>query len=286
MIAIFIWDFTAETVLGQIVEWLYSKVVEGLTQFFALMGNMGVELFEYPWVQAIVEFFSYLGWTLFAVGFVVAGAECAIEYLNGRGGIRQTALYVLKGFLSAALFTTVPVELYKFAIELQAEFSAAITGVGQGIDLQAADALVSIGGLQMSMGLMLFCVIMMGYAVIKVFFANLKRGGVLLIMIAMGSLHMFSVPRGYDDGFKTWCKQVIGLCLTAFLQVTILTAGLMLLRENLLLGLGLMLAAGEIPRVIGQFGLDTGTRANMMSAIYGAQAAINISRTITHVVKK
>lgn len=286
MTLIFIWDFTADTVLGQIVQWLYGKLVEALTEFFALMGNMGVELFDYPWVQAIVQFFSYLGWALFAVGFVVAGAECAIEYQNGRGGLRPTALAIIKGFLAASLFTTVPVELYRFAIQLQAQFSAAITGIGRGVDLQAADALVSMGNLQLGPGIALFCVIMLGYAVIKVFFANLKRGGVILIMIAVGSLYMFSIPRGYTDGFMGWVKQAIGLCLTAFLQVTVLTAGLMLLPDNLLLGLGLMLAAGEIPRIIGQFGLDTGTRANVMGAIYGAQAAINFSRTIAQVISK
>ena len=48
---------------------------------------------------------------------------------------------------------------------------------------------------------------------------------------------MFSVPRGYSDGFLQWMKQVIGLCLTAFLQATILTAGLLAFREHLLLGL-------------------------------------------------
>lgn len=46
---------------------------------------------------------------------------------------------------------------------------------------------------------------------IKVFFANLKRGGILLIQIAVGSLYMFSIPRGYTDGFTQWMKQVIGL---------------------------------------------------------------------------
>lgn len=124
--------------LGQIVEWLCGKLVEALTEFFTLMGDMGVELFDYPWVQAIVQFFSYLGWALFAVGFVVAGAECAIEYQNGRGGLRPTALAVLEGFLAASLFTIVPVELYRFAIQLQAQFSAAITGIGRGVNLQAA----------------------------------------------------------------------------------------------------------------------------------------------------
>lgn len=78
--------------------------------------------------------------------------------------------------------------------------------------------------------------------VIKVFFANLKRGGILLIQIAAGSLYMFSVPRGYIDGFVQWIKQVIGPCLTA--------------------------------------------RANIMSAVYTAQTAINTSRTIANAVMK
>lgn len=38
--------------------------------------------------------------------------------------------------------------------------------------------------------MMIFILILMGYAVIKVFFANLKRGGILLIQIAVGSLYM------------------------------------------------------------------------------------------------
>ena len=125
---------------------------------------------------------------------------------------------------------------------------------------------------------------MMGYAVIKVFFANLKRGGILLIQIAVGSLYMFSVPRGYIDGFTQWCKQIIGLCLTTFLQATILAAGLMVLRTRALLGLGLMLAAGEVPRIAGAFGLDTSTKANVMSAVYTAQAAVNTTRTIVQAV--
>ena len=36
------------------------------------------------------------------------------------------------------------------------------------------------------------------------------------------------------------------MCLTAFLQATILVAGLMVFRDKALLGLGLMLSAGEV----------------------------------------
>ena len=134
--------------------------------------------------------------------------------------------------------------------------------------------------------MVIFCLILMAYAVIKVFFANLKRGGILLIQIAVGSLYMFSIPRGYLDGFTQWCKQVIGLCLTAFLQATILVAGLLVVREQGLLGLGLMLSAGEIPRVAGAFGMETSTKANMMSAVYTAQAAVNTTRSLVLAVAK
>lgn len=133
--------------------------------------------------------------------------------------------------------------------------------------------------------MLLFCIILMAWAVLKVFFANLKRGGILLIQIAVGSLYMFSVPRGYLDGFTGWMKQVIGLCLTAFLQSTILIAGLMVFKEHALMGVGLMLSAGEVPRIAGSFGVDTTTRASLSSAVYTAQSAISVTRTIAAVVK-
>ena len=257
----FIWDFVADKILGQIVDWFYSQVVGFLGNFFSEMGSMGAELFEMNWVQSVVLFFSYLGWALFATGLVVAVFECGIEYSAGRGNVKETALNVLKGFLAVSLFTQVPVRLYSLAISLQGTLTAGITGFGStSIGDAAKAALADLENLESltestyplrgfgreTSGLMvLFCLILMAYAVIKVFFSNLKRGGILLIQIAVGSLYMFSVPRGYGDGFVQWCKQVIGLCLTAFLQATILVAGLMVFKDHALLGLGLMLSAGE-----------------------------------------
>ena len=37
----FIWDFVADKILGQIVDWFYGQVVGFLGNFFAEMGNMG-----------------------------------------------------------------------------------------------------------------------------------------------------------------------------------------------------------------------------------------------------
>lgn len=107
----FIWDFVADTVLGQIIDWLYGQIVGFLGDFFMQMGSMGAELFEMSWVQSVVLLFYYLAWALYVTGIVVAAFECGIEYQNGRGSIRDTALNVIKGFLAASLFTTVPVEL-------------------------------------------------------------------------------------------------------------------------------------------------------------------------------
>ena len=299
----FIWDFVAETVLGQIIDWIYGQIVGFLGDFFMQMGNMGADLFAMSWVQSIVLFFSYLAWALYVTGLVVAVFECGIDYQTGRGSVKETALNAIKGFLAVSLFTTAPVELYKLCVSLQGSFTAGITGLGDDFGTVAAGIVNSLkdagtweaaatsgefGGLTSitSPVLMIFILILMGYAIIKVFFANLKRGGILLIQIAVGSLYMFSVPRGYIDGFVSWSKQVIGLCLTAFLQATVLVAGLMVVKDQALLGLGLMLSAGEIPRIAGQFGLDTTTRANVMGAVYAAQGAVNLTRTIVQTVAK
>lgn len=299
----FIWDFLLGDVMDQIIDWVYSQIVGFLGDFFAQMGNMGVELFEMSWVQSIVLFFSYLAWTLYVVGLVVSAFETGIDYQNGRGSVKDALLNALKGFLAVNLFTIVPVELFKLSVNLQASLTSGITGYGSGIDTLATDIIDHLntagsldtaasagvfGGLGTitSPIMILFIIIMMGYAIIKVFFANLKRGGILLIQISVGSLYMFSVPRGYMDGFIQWCKQIIGLCLTTFLQATILAAGLMVIPDHCLLGLGLMLAAGEVPRICGAFGLDTSTRANIMSAVYTAQAAVNTTRTIIQATPK
>ena len=294
----FIWDFVANPVMDALMDWCYSQIIGFLGAFFAQMGNMGVELFDLPWVQAVALFFSQLGWALFAVSLVVCVFECGIEYSTGRANIQQTAINILKGFLSVCLFTTVPVRLYTLSVALQGTFAQGIAGsggsigeIGGGIlaELEGASLLEAAEQAEFGLGtnpiMLLFCVVLIAYSVIKVFFANLKRGGILLIQIAVGSLYMFSIPRGYTDGFVQWCKQVIGLCLTTFLQATILTAGLMVVPDHILLGLGLMLSAGEVPRIAGTFGLDTTTRANIMSAVYTAQAAVNTTRTIVQAVK-
>lgn len=118
------------------------------------------------------------------------------------------------------------------------------------------------------------------------------EGGVCILLNDEGKLiglegnrrignDMFSVPRGYSDGFVQWCKQVIALCLTAFLQTIVLVAGLVTYNQNALLGIGLMLSSMEVPRIAQNFGLDTSTRFNVMSTIYSTQSMMNMAKSVS-----
>lgn len=280
----FIWDFSANMILEQITDWIFSKLVGFLREFFTSLGNMGAEIFEMSWVRAIVLFFSYLAWALYLVGLIVALFECAIEYQSGRGNVKDVALNILKGFFAVNLFNILPVELYKLAISLQGRFTeglSSILGAMEGIGGIAVEKLALITAIpNISSIIGIFYAFIMGYAVIKVFFANIKRGGILLIQIAVGSLYIFGIPRGNIDGFIGWIKQIIALCFTAFMQTIILVAGLMMCTDNMLLGLGIMLSTSEIPRIAGAFGLDTTTKANITSAVHSVQSVVQLVRTV------
>ena len=85
------------------MDWVYGQAIGFLGNFFALMGNMGVELFELEWVSAIILFVSRLAWALFTVSVVVCAFECGIEYSTGRGNLQQCGMNIIKGFLAASL---------------------------------------------------------------------------------------------------------------------------------------------------------------------------------------
>ena len=181
---------------------------------------------------------------------------------------QNTCINVLKGFMAASLVTVVPQRLYSFCVNMQGTFATELLGnfISGTSDTMADTGLAVIFALASDISLFsLFFMILFGYCTVKVVFANIKRGGIMLCQIAVGSLYMFGVPRGYTDGFYSWCKQVIATCLTAFLQTTILYIGLLTYTQHPLLAVGICLSANEVPRIAQMYGLDTSVRVNMMS---------------------
>lgn len=276
------------------LQWFYETIYGAVADFFTMMGNMGADIFGLDWVQATIKLFTLFGWSLFVAGTVVAVFDTAIEYQNGRATIKTTAINVLKGFFACSLIGIVPVELYKFCISLQNTFShdlAAIFAGGRSIDLAGESTSVLQGSFAVANDVTinlfnLLALIAFAYCVIKIFFQNIKRGGILLVQMSVGALYMFSVPRGYQDGFNQWMKQVAAICLTAFMQTTLLFLGLLTFPGNMLLGLGIMLAANEVPRIAQQFGLDSSVRVNMMSVVHATTTAVNLTRSVARAAKQ
>lgn len=291
-------DFLGEQISNVIwntmLKWFYETIFGAVADFFTMMGNMGADIFDLDWIQATIKLFTLFGWSLFVAGVAVAVFDVAIEYQNGRANVKTTAINILKGFFACSLIGIVPVELYKFCISLQNTFShdlARIFAGGRTLDLAGESSSVLMGSFAVSADINinlfnLLAMIAFAYCVIKIFFANIKRGGILLIQMAVGSLYMFSVPRGYQDGFNQWCKQIAALCLTAFMQTTLLYLGLLTFPGNMLLGLGIMLAANEVPRIAQQFGLDSSVRVNMMSVVHATTTAVNLTRSVARATGK
>jgi len=278
----------SSVIFDWMLKWVYAAIYNAIAKFFGEMGAMGAEIFALPWVAAVVKLFSQFGWALFAVGMVVAIFDVAIESQNGRASPKTAALNILKGLLATMMFSIVPVELYKFCVTLQNTFLGELSvlmGMTRGLGLGEQSINVLAGSFLMSLDIKisLFSTLSMvafAYAVIKVFFGNLKRGGILIIQIAVGSLYLFSVPRGYSDGFWQWAKQVAALCLTAFLQTTLLFLGLLTFPDHMLLGMGIMLSSTEVPRIAGHFGLDTSAKVNLSSVVHMTSTAVNLTRSL------
>ena len=197
-----------------LVQWIYTAIFDAVADLFTGINHMGAEIFSLGWVSAVIDLFTLFGWSLFVAGVAVAIFDLAIECQTGRTSVKTTAINILKGFFACSLVGIVPVELYKFCVSLQNTFAGDLTGIFVGsqsasfgdfvidtLSIAFNPTNVVPGALQTLLILIAFA-----YCVIKVFFANIKRGGILLIQIAVGELYMFSVPRGYTDGFNQWCK--------------------------------------------------------------------------------
>lgn len=261
-------DSIGDWIWEAMFEWLFNLIYGAIADLFEFINSTTSDVFAMSWVQAFVGLFHSLAWMLFVCGLIVAVFDTAIAYESGQANIKNTCINVLKGFMAASLITVVPQRLYSFCVATQGTFTHELLGnfIGDVSGSVADSGLKVIIALASDVSLFsLFFIILFGYCTIKVIFANIKRGGIMLCQIAVGSLYLFGVPRGYTDGFYGWCKQVIATCLTAFLQTTILYLGLLSFTQHPLLAVGICLSATEVPRIAQMFGLDTSVRVNMMS---------------------
>ena len=261
-------DAISDAIWDIMFEWIFNKVYGLIAELFTFINETATDIFALSWVQVFVGLFGSFAWMLFVCGLIVAVFDTAVAYESGQANIKNTCINVLKGFMAASLVTVVPQRLYSFCVNMQGTFATELLGnFISGTTTTVADSgLTVIMALAMDVSLFsLFFIILFGYCTVKVVFSNIKRGGIMLCQIAVGSIYMIGIPRGFTDGFSSWCKQVIATCLTAFLQTVILYLGLLTYTQHPLIAVGICLSATEVPRIAQMYGLDTSVRVNMMS---------------------
>ena len=96
-----------------------------------------------------------------------------------------------------------------------------------------------------------------------------------MILTLVGSIHMLNTPRGYWDAFWSWCRQVVALCITQFCQMMLFCGGMAVFTKSLqttnlavfFAGIGMFLAAAEVPKIADRYGLDSSLKGNAMGAV-------------------
>ena len=277
-------------------DFLFSNPSEGLgitaskwiTDLFNYNNNFTTSIFSNSMVNSLLWFISSLGIMFYIMGIAFAIFEFGVNSQEGRGNsVPDLFLNIIKGLLASCCITTLPVLLLKFTNDICNMICKAFTinaTIKFVYNFNSGDTTNFFSGF----GWPIFFIIMF-ICVLRVFLANIKRGGILVTLMFIGSIHMFSVPRGYMDSFSSWCKQVIGICITSFMSNILIVLGAVVYSTNagadfgdLILAAGIMLAAAEVPRIAQQFGLDTSMRTNATQAIFAASGVTSIVRSFAH----
>ena len=275
---------------GDVVGALITGVLHSAGSF---AGNITTTIFEYTdqtellfnsYVgQIFVGFAQNLGFMLWIIGFIIAIGEIAINYKSNRtvaDSLHDFGMNTFKSFLAVTFFTTIPLPFYLFVSKLAINICNKIGIWGAG-NLTKPDFSSIFGSIANKMFpgtadtfVLLFLIVFL-FCGLKVLFATVKRGGILMILTLVGSIHMLNTPRGYWDSFWSWCRQVIALCITQFCQMMLFCGGMAVFSKSLqtsnlavfFAGIGMFLAAAEVPKIADRYGLDSSLKGNAMGAI-------------------
>jgi len=54
------WDIVSDSIWEVYLKWIYEAIYGAIADFFTLIGNMGMDIFDLPWVQAFLKLFNML----------------------------------------------------------------------------------------------------------------------------------------------------------------------------------------------------------------------------------
>ena len=272
-----------------IAQFMSVGLASWTTDIINQNNNYTTSLFENSMVTNFLFFIESFAGLLLVSGIAFAVFDFAVSVGEGeRVSPINLLLNLFKGLLASLLITTLPVSLLIFTNHICNLICQAFTNdsaINFIVQFNSSDSSANFFS---GWGFAIFMIIAF-ICVIKVFLANIKRGGILIIQMFVGALHLFSIPRGYLDSFSGWCKQVIGICATSFISNILIVLGAVVHCTqdgadvwDLILAAGVMLAAAEAPRILQQFGLDTSVKANVSQAIFATSGITSIIRSFAH----
>lgn len=267
----------------------FVKITDSLIQY---NNSLTDRLFETPALNAFFVFTLLVGSLLYVCGVGFSFANFTLDNKEEAGTqLTDTLKNIFIGLLALSAYTSIPILLLKFTNNICSMLTSDLANASLLSQLYPQlesgnftwddpDSSFSLG----SVGVAIYGIIIF-VCVCKVFFANIKRGGILVTLIFVCSFHMVSIPRGYTDAFWSWCKQVAGVCITAFMQNFLISLAFLIVcatknahLNTLILSAGVALSASEVPRILQQFGLDTSMKANISQAIFATSGVVSIAR--------
>ena len=283
--------FVEALVTGQFLSLLVSACVSAAGDAFSAaainiinMADVTEEVFQTSVASILVSFAKFFGFMLWVIGLVIAIGEIAINYKANRSigeSIHDFGMNFFKSFLAVTFFTTVPLPLYLLITDIATKICIPILNSGAANSFSLNN--INFDFVQSDLMLLIFFIALL-FTGIKVLFSFIKRGGVLMILILVGSVHMINTPRGYWDAFWSWCRQIIALCITQFCQIALFCCGISIFLSSFMVsfgtflaGLSLILAAAEVPRIADRYGMDTSLKGNAMGAV---QTVATIARMV------
>lgn len=261
-----------------------AMFADWIAELLSFNNNITTDLFNNSAVIAFFSFVTVLGSILFIFGVGFAFGDWAIKARDGScDNIIDTFKNAFVAFVALLSFSSVPVLLLRFTNDICLQLSkglstSSLVSIKEAILNNTYNAETDFWS---GFALPIFVIIMF-ICVVKLFLANMKRGGILVILIFVCPMHLFSIPRGYTDAFFSWCNQVLAISLTSFIQNFLVTLSLIIFSAStntaldLVISAGVALSASEAPRILQQFGLDTSMRANVTQAIYGVSGAVSL----------
>ena len=119
----------ASSSLEEIYHYIYYQVVSLATTMLDDVNGLTVDLFSNPVISAILNFFGMLAWGLGLLGAGIAVMDFCVSYRTGGGGsCLGTGMNMLRLLVALLTFTTIPVLVFQFSMDIYGYVRAAAVG--------------------------------------------------------------------------------------------------------------------------------------------------------------